>query len=135
MIRIHEFQTVNADYDVETQQTLLNGCAAVIKSQLRQNDVVARFSDEVFAIIIPEVTQENAELACAKVVKAVQEQSFEHNGNSFSIGICLGTVSTRPTQNNRVHPDAMLRAATAALDSALSMGPHSVQHNPLEDEQ
>ena len=87
------------------------------------------------AIIIPEVSQENAELACAKVVKAVQEQSFEHNGNTFSIGICLGTVSARPTQNNRVHPDAMLKAATTALDSALNMGPHSVQHNPLEDEQ
>ena len=135
MRNVHEFQKVSPEFDVETQQKLLNGCAAVIKSQLRQNDVVARFSDEVFAIIIPEVSQENAELACAKVVKAVQEQSFEHNGNTFSIGICLGTVSTRPTQNNRVHPDAMLKAATTALDSALNMGPHSVQHNPLEDEQ
>ena len=133
MIRIHEFQKVSPEFDIETQQKLLNGCAAVIKSQLRQNDVVARYSDEVFAIIIPEVSQANAELACAKVVKAVEEQSFEHKGNSFSIGICLGTVSTHPTQNHRVHPDAMLKAATEALDSALNMGAHSVQHNQLED--
>ena len=73
LIRIHEFQKVSPRYDIETQQKLLNGCANVIKSQLRQNDVVARFSDEVFAIIIPEVGQENAELACSKVVKAVED--------------------------------------------------------------
>ena len=133
MIRIHEFQKVNPEFDVETQQKLLNGCAAVIKSQLRQNDVVARFSDEVFAIIIPEVSEQNAQLACAKVVKAIEEQTFEHNDKAFSIGICLGTVSTYPKQNNRVHPEALLKAANAALDSALDIGPHSLQHNQLEE--
>ena len=133
LIRIHEFQKVSPRYDIETQQKLLNGCANVIKSQLRQNDVVARFSDEVFAIIIPEVGQENAELACTKVVKAVEDQVFRHNETEFNIGICMGTVSVYPTQHNRDHPDEMLQAAGNALDSALNLGPHSLQHQKLGD--
>ena len=131
LVRIHDLQNIAAEHGAEGQQHILRGCASVMKSHLRQNDVVARFTDEVFAIIIPEVTEDNAQLACRKLVKAVKEQPFEHEGKSLSVGICMGTATASPTQAKRVHSEDLLTAATTALEKALAQGAHQMVHEEL----
>ena len=131
LVRIHDLQDATNDHDSERQQHILRGCASVMKSHLRQNDVVARFTDEVFAVIIPEVTPENAQLACHKLLKAIKDQPFDFEGKTFSVGICLGTTTASPTQNRRVHPEDLLAAATIALERAYAQGPHRLVHEEL----
>ena len=131
LVRIYELQDITVQHGSEGQQHILRGCASVIKSHLRQNDVVARFTDEVFAIIIPEVTEDNAQVAFKKVLKAVKQQPFEHEGTKLSVGICLGTVTASPTQHKRVHPEDVLASATNALEKAHAQGPHQLVHEEL----
>jgi PleD family two-component response regulator len=77
------------------------------------------------------VTPENAQLACRKLLKAVEEQPFDHEGKTFSVGICLGTSTASPTQNKRVHPEDLLAAATTALEKAYAQGPHQLVYEEL----
>lgn len=75
MIDADHFKTINDDYGHEQGDQALRSLASIMKQELREADLPARFGGEEFVVLMPGTNLENAVNAAERMRKAVQEQS------------------------------------------------------------
>jgi len=91
MIDLDHFKEFNDTYGHLEGDSLLRKIAQILKSSLRETDLVARYGGEEFAVILPETDKEGASIAAERVRKTVSEQTFGEVGAKMTIS--LGVAS------------------------------------------
>jgi diguanylate cyclase (GGDEF)-like protein len=71
MLDLRGFREINASISVEAGDELLRRVAAVLRSTLRNNDVICRYLGDRFALLLPEVTAEGVAVVESKLQQAV----------------------------------------------------------------
>lgn len=88
MFDIDFFKKINDTYGHDAGDTVLKEISGLVKSHIRQSDILARWGGEEFMLLTPEVDLESAYLLAEKLRKAVDSFKFTIVGHvSCSIGV------------------------------------------------
>jgi diguanylate cyclase (GGDEF)-like protein len=88
---IDEFKAVNNSYGHAVGDRLLASVAGVIKKQLRQMDILARYAGDEFVAIMPMASGEMAKMIAERIRAAVETEKFTvRTGRTAEIGISIG---------------------------------------------
>jgi diguanylate cyclase (GGDEF)-like protein/PAS domain S-box-containing protein len=113
------FRRVLDTVGIGNADLLLADMAALLKAQLRAQDVPARIGEFTFGAILSRLSHEDAETLAENMRKAFEEHVFELNGKSVNLTISNGVLfigeKIANTQN-------MLTEATSVLKSAQGEG-------------
>ncbi|MCA1633204.1 MAG: diguanylate cyclase [Acidobacteria bacterium] len=88
---LDDFKKVNDAHGHGIGDRLLANVAGVIKKQLRQMDVLARYAGDEFVAIMPMASNEVAEMVAERIRSAVEAEQFPvRAGKTARIGISVG---------------------------------------------
>ncbi len=89
---LDQFKLVNDTCGHIAGDELLCQLSQVLKSMLRDNDIIARLGGDEFGVLLPNCSLENAEQLASKLRKAVREHDFTWDGKNFQVGVSIGLV-------------------------------------------
>jgi diguanylate cyclase (GGDEF)-like protein/PAS domain S-box-containing protein len=118
-VDLDNFKAVNDTLGHPFGDRLLQNVAARLQDLLREDDIVARFGGDEFAIIQADVTQpEHASVLAQRVIDAIGEP-YELAGHHISVGASVG-ITLAP--GDSADADALLKNADMAVYRAKADG-------------
>jgi diguanylate cyclase (GGDEF)-like protein/PAS domain S-box-containing protein len=132
MLDIDEFKKVNDSYGHEAGDQALQQVAAVMKSSLREIDLLGRLGGEEFAVLLPDTSEQDAVVLAERVRQSIANMSFETPGQVLSNPITI-SIGVAVISDEMSSIDDLLRKADAALYRAKQSGRNRVvvdQGNP-----
>lgn len=122
------FKVVNDMYGYEWGDVLLRSLADKLKSLIRKEDVLTRYGDEEFLLILPNTSEENAFLFGERFRRDIEKMEFIPAGEEERHPITIsGGISTYPCLEN-VDEDAntIIRYSEHALYNAKKRGKNKI---------
>lgn len=92
VIDIDHFKRVNDTYGHQQGDLVLQIVSGIIKKELRNYDIAARFGGEEFFAILPDVTAAEAMLVAERIRSAVEDYRFENDLFDLELTISLGVA-------------------------------------------
>ena len=90
-IKIDHHTTLQTDLGITGIDLLLTELANVLRQQLSATAQIARFADDVFTVLIPDITPEQSQAELQALMKTIEGKLFDINGRtaqtSFTIGL------------------------------------------------
>ncbi len=91
-IDVDDFKAVNEEFGHGVGDRLLASVASVVKSQLRQMDMLARFAGDEFLAVMPGASGRVAATVAERVRGAVEAESFNvKTGRNVQVTVSVGT--------------------------------------------
>ena len=88
---LDDFKAINDAHGHALGDRLLAGVAGVVKKQLRQMDILARYAGDEFVAIMPMASSEVAAMVAERVRAAVEAHQFTiRTGKTTKVGISIG---------------------------------------------
>ena len=115
---LDHFKRVNDTHGHAAGDEVLRRFAALARSSVRDQDVVARLGGEEFAVVLPDATIDQARLVCDRVRRAVGEARMRVDDVTITITVSGGVATYSGSQP----ADEVLRAADRALYRAKDAG-------------
>lgn len=122
------FKVVNDMYGYDWGDVLLKSLAEKLKSLIRKEDVLTRYGDEEFLLVLPNTSEENAFLFAERFRRDIERMEFIPAGEEERHPITIsGGISTYPCLEN-VDEDAntIIRYAEHALYNAKKRGKNKI---------
>lgn len=95
MFDLDKFKDVNDTFGKDFGDNALKDVARIIASNIRSVDFLARYDEDKFVIILPELGKEDGKRLADKVCKGVQEKSFDFGGKSCRITVSGGIATVK----------------------------------------
>lgn len=96
---IDHFKAVNDTYGHSTGDSVIRGVANILQTNVRQNDVLARFGGEEFCIVLPNTTHVQAMRISETIRKKIEASRFDDIAVTCSFGIaCIKFDAKTPTE-------------------------------------
>jgi diguanylate cyclase (GGDEF)-like protein len=124
MLDLDHFKKLNDTYGHPAGDAVLRHAAGVLRKQLRQGDVAARFGGEEFAVILPDTDEPGALHLADRVREAVQQARLVHSGARLAVTVSVGAAVW---PHHAQEPDTLLDAADRALYAAKEAGRNRVR--------
>lgn len=126
MADIDDFKKFNDSYGHPEGNKVLKSLANILRSNIREVDIVARYGGEEFIIILPEANREEAEKIAERIRSKVEKCNFadEKNHPERKITISLGITSC--FQEN-ITPQGLVQKVDQALYKAKGKGRNRVE--------
>ena len=128
LLDIDFFKVVNDMYGYDWGDVLLKKIAEMLKSFIRKEDILTRYGDEEFIVILPNTPEENAFLFAERFRREIEKMEFIPAGEEERHPITIsGGISTFPCMTD-VAEDAntVIRYAEHALYNAKKRGRNKV---------
>jgi len=122
------FKVVNDMYGYEWGDVLLRNLSDKLKQMIRKEDVLTRYGDEEFIVILPNTSEDNAFLFGERFRRDIEKMEFIPAGEEERHPITVsGGISTYPCLKN-VEEDAntVIRYAEHALYNAKKRGKNKI---------
>lgn len=122
------FKVVNDMYGYDWGDVLLKSLAEKLKSLVRKEDVLTRYGDEEFLLVLPNTSEENAFLFAERFRRDIEKMEFIPAGEEERHPITIsGGISTYPCLEN-VEEDAntIIRYSEHALYNAKKRGKNKI---------
>jgi diguanylate cyclase (GGDEF)-like protein len=128
MIDVDHFKTVNDRYGHPTGDRVLTSLAALLRRRLRQSDTIGRYGGEEFAVLLDDLSQEEAVRLLERLLKEFAAQPHHAPDGSafhvtFSAGVAMLDPATMDLNAWRGAADVALYAAKDAGRSQVAAGP------------
>lgn len=125
MIDVDHYKQVNDTYGHLAGDVLLAKLAEVLRANVREQDLVARYAGDEFVVMLPGASREDARQAGRRLCEAVSGHVFKGDGGAKDIFITISVgVAAFPT-DGRTAQD-LVRAADRALYHAKNTGRNRV---------
>jgi len=124
LMDIDDFKQVNDEYGHPVGDQLLVKLTETITRNIRKEDTFFRYGGEEFAILIRRTSYENSMPLAKKLLRVVQEEVYEIEGQRLSITASFGLAQYG---NNFVSFDSMMSAADKALYRAKRLGKNRIE--------
>ncbi len=119
MLDIDYFKNLNDTYGHLVGDACLTRLVAILKSNLREMDLVARFGGEEFSILLPETDKNQALLVAQRILQAVAREEFQVYDEYTKLTVSIG-ISSYPDDDQRIA--GLIEKADAALYKAKDEG-------------
>ena len=122
------FKAVNDMYGYEWGDILLRNIAGMLDVSVRKEDIVTRYGDEEFLLILPNTSEDNAFIYAERFRRSVEKMEFIPAGEEERHPITIsGGIATFPCMEN-VQEDAntLIRYAEHALYNAKHRGRNKI---------
>jgi len=121
MIDIDWFKRYNDNYGHLFGNLILSDLAKVIKSCIRDTDVLIRYGGEEFVVILPQTEKEDARNIGERIRSKVEQAQFEEKEKKFKVSLTVSLgVATFP--ENGTEPEELVRSVDQALYLAKGKG-------------
>ncbi len=91
LIDIDHLSEINRLYNKKAGDIVIQKVASILKNTLRKTDIIGRYIDDEFVVILPETPVEKASLIAEKIINNVRKHDFHAEGKKFNISISIGT--------------------------------------------
>jgi diguanylate cyclase (GGDEF)-like protein len=122
MLDVDDLKKVNDEAGHACGDAVLKGLAELLRSTLRQLDLVARWGGEEFLLILPETNREGALQIAEKIRKGTEEIRILDGGKKVSFTVTIGVG----TFDDLLDVDGCLRRVEAALGEGKRAGKNRV---------
>ncbi len=98
---IDHFKPYNDHYGHQKGDHCLQQISGILEHYTRrEGDLAARYGGEEFAIILPETTQDNANIIAEKIRSAIENAAIPHHATNVSniVTVSMGVCTTKPDQ-------------------------------------
>jgi len=121
MADIDDFKNFNDTYGHPEGNKVLKSLANILRSNIREVDIVARYGGEEFIIILPEANREEAKKIAERIRSKVEKCNFadEKNHPERKITISLGITSCF---KENITPQGLVQKVDQALYQAKGKG-------------
>jgi len=122
------FKVVNDMYGYDWGDVLLRAMADKLKFLVRKEDVLTRYGDEEFLLVLPNTTEENAFLFAERFRRDIEKMEFIPAGEDERHPITIsGGIATYPClENTEEDSNTMIRYAEHALYNAKKRGKNKI---------
>jgi diguanylate cyclase (GGDEF)-like protein len=114
LMDIDHFKKCNDSYGHLAGDKVIRHVAAIIRSMLRQSDIMCRWGGEEFLMVIKDCSREQGVQIAEKICDAVRNAPFQLDGAMLNITISAGVASGFEEERLLVDADAALYAAKEA---------------------
>lgn len=83
LLDLDKFKAINDTHGHPSGDAVLRSVADVLKRVCRGGDLVGRFGGEEFAMLMPETSREEAEIACERIRKAIAKRTVAYPTGAF----------------------------------------------------
>jgi diguanylate cyclase (GGDEF)-like protein len=119
MLDADYLKQVNDRYGHDTGDKLIVSVSQVIKSSLRETDILARFGGDEFVIMLPDTSDTKAFDVAERIRIAVENTSINAAGNSVSSTLSIG-IAGYPVDSENI--DEVTKKADKALYASKQTG-------------
>lgn len=120
LIDMDYFKSINDKYGHEFGDKVLVQVAKLLKTELRANDIVARWGGEEFMVILPEVGRDNAILVSKKLLRVFKFKGFGDEKNIVNLKCSIGMVSY--PEDPLFNPKEMIEAVEKSVFKVKTSG-------------
>ncbi|MFU8837713.1 MAG: diguanylate cyclase [Thiohalomonadaceae bacterium] len=122
LLDVDHFKEVNDNYGHATGDLVLRDVAGLIKQQLREGDIVARFGGEEFVVALPDTDGDGAMVLAERIREAVKQDSWQVDRRKLSVTVSIGIsdVAEHAEKDSQKLLDRLIMEA----DQALYFGKH-----------
>ena len=122
------FKVVNDMYGYDWGDVLLKSLADKLKSLIRKEDVLTRYGDEEFLLVLPNTSEDNAFLFAERFRRDIEKMEFIPAGEEERHPITIsGGISTYPCiENTEEDSNTIIRYAEHALYNAKKRGKNKI---------
>ena len=92
ILDIDHFKRVNDIFGHLAGDHVLKQLSTAIRTNIRMEDMMARFGGEEFVVILPEVDSYGARTCAEKIRRLVEETDFMYDGAKLPVTVSLGVV-------------------------------------------
>ncbi|MBK3333066.1 GGDEF domain-containing protein [Persephonella atlantica] len=117
---IDHFKKINDTYGHQTGDYVLKTIAEIVKKNVRDTDIFARWGGEEFVIVAPETDLSGTKILAEKLRKAIEEHRFDKVGK---VTASFGVTEAVPEDTT----DSIVRRADEALYLAKEKGRNRVE--------
>lgn len=126
IIDVDDLRHLNKTYGHMGGDLALNHVAQACRQSVRDFDLIARFSGEEIALLLPDTPLDGAIVVAERIRrKSAENRIAMPDGLEFTMTVCIGVAQT---QNEMDSTEDLLLAADAALQSAMAVGPNKVMY-------
>ena len=127
MFDLDFFKVVNDIYGYEWGDVLLRSIADKLKQLVRKEDVLTRYGDEEFVLILPNTSEDNAFLFAERFRRDIERMEFIPAGEEERHPITIsGGISTFPCIQGAEDANTIIRYAEHALYNAKKRGKNKI---------
>jgi diguanylate cyclase (GGDEF)-like protein len=125
LIDVDYFKQINEKFGHQLCNKLLRECSARLKGCLRQYDILARYEDEAFVLLLPDTNAETAILIAEKLRYSVLYPEFNiHKDGRLNVSASFGVATNK---GEHIHWLQLLALAEQALFHAKNSGGNGVK--------
>jgi diguanylate cyclase (GGDEF)-like protein len=125
MVDVDDFRLINEAHGAEVGDEALKRVAALIGNSVRDEDIVARFGEDRFGILLLETPLNDAMTAAERIRFELASQPVVIGQRSLTITVSIGVCAIGPQQHDD-SPDAVFDRAAEALRQAKDAGKNRV---------
>ncbi|MDD3594218.1 MAG: GGDEF domain-containing protein [Candidatus Gastranaerophilales bacterium] len=128
LLDIDYFKVINDMYGYDCGDVLLKKLSEIIAQHVRKEDVLTRYGDEEFLVLLPNTDEENAYLFAERLRRDVAKFEFIPEGEEEAHPITLsGGVSSYPfLENVEENANTLIRYSEHALYNAKHRGKNKI---------
>ncbi len=124
IIEFDQFRMIYNTCGVEAVEKLARSLANEVRAFIGPEAALASFRDDTLALLLPECSREQGCDIAENLLARVKDFHFEHDQQSYSIGLNIGFTEYAPDQTS---PADAIRHADSACITAKSLGRNRMQ--------
>ncbi len=128
LMDIDYFKVVNDIYGYDWGDVLLKQITEIVKRRARREDILTRYGDEEFILVLPNTVEENARIFAERIRKDIEEMEFIPEGEEEKHPITIsGGIASYPfLMESEENANTIIRYAEHALYAAKKRGKNQV---------
>jgi len=119
MVAVDGFAKIDETHGRDVGDMVLREVTKVVSPVLRREDVLARYENNIFAILLHNLNESGTVVLAQRIRRAVKYHHFIHKGEKISVTVSLGIGNLTRNMKNAMD---LVREVQTHLDKAISAG-------------
>ena len=111
LVDIDRMDMIKNEYGSYTADYVIEALSDIIQQQARPMDLIARYTDTSFAVLLPGTTAEEAQSACDRMRKHIAHYRFDTSSHNFFATVTIGIVETQEFSSTDLSSKQLLHTA------------------------